>query len=1159
MATPVVELDSTTSSSTMYNVVDTSVAGSSSDPQTSGSQAGSSGGKYSNGPHMRSRVTVVCAECKRLKLKCDRRTPCSSCLKRDTVQRCIYTQAAAEKIDIQSLHNRLLVVEGHLAQLTSGSPTTLASLPPFKTSYPLSTPPQPYTGASSQTGNPSSPQRPQIEPNSFYPTNDRALLITGNSGSSVLVSLDSTVNLWLNEIDTPSILDNSRPSVPPYSSSSRSGGNVVRVKLEPTPTTIPTTLGASSGSFMHSAGNISGFIPPIPHSIFIPVIDPRLSRGTSHSSPHSFDVPQVTPALLRFLPSTPSTRTRYMQSLTELMLMHPCFNIQHFEQRIDAMLSWGEANDTNTAKRDLARELFLGANSKKSEKEKHRGAPPPPSASPKPTLSFFAAACAAFALGALMTGDDGSDTSTSPSPSFSGSPSEEEIVRRSTNSTALFALSEQALSLFEKTSAYDLDSVVAMLLQVLYTLHDGQMRVAQTVFPLVGKAVNVARMMGLAMDPDEFAGTYSLFEAETRRRVWWDVCYYDWLVSDCMGQQPLVVENSFTTKIPADVDEERFSPSSTSIPTVNGGSGETAQTYLGLRCRLGQLIKGIRRQVTKDLAEDDASVEQAASGEQEINSWISELPESYRLNMEADVTHPLASSPSTSPFLMAQRCELVITANRAVLRLYIPFMTDPGASTTSKPSHQALMGTINAAHAVIYASRVLHTLWRDTRPAAFDFYDYGRSLFDAAVVCAYAAIQQPKNILAAEAVKGLCSALEVMRALDNGKSSSSSESNSSSSEAVRIVELMKEKAERARTPEVSTTTGLKRKRNESAPIRESTLIGGFQLPYVGPSVSSVKPEQSRAAPLSSKIAAVTGSRRDSSGNPHESKSLKTSSSSEKKDKEKSSKYPTIGIRVRTPQTSAAPPTTTSTTSTNHRQIAPINTSTQGPISPPDRSQQPSTLGSHSAVAYPYPQTQEPSSTGSMMHEFQMDFTSNPPSANEHYTRSYTTDSSPGSSTGYEHPPPPPSVTPFDNGPQPPHSFRTGPPPPPPPQDYYMSASPYTPNPPSYEQPPQNIGMSSTYGIPSSMDPAMSTGVPSIPSTPHDSYMMLPDKSGPAHFDAHLGKSELDRQMSADYQPTATSHSHGMPMTATSMTTPYVQQGWRPSNQWEYNKYYNHHA
>ena len=66
---------------------------------------------------IRSRITVVCAEaslrspqrprieltrlclqCKRLKLKCDRRNPCSSCIKRDTTQRCAYSAAAAEKM-----------------------------------------------------------------------------------------------------------------------------------------------------------------------------------------------------------------------------------------------------------------------------------------------------------------------------------------------------------------------------------------------------------------------------------------------------------------------------------------------------------------------------------------------------------------------------------------------------------------------------------------------------------------------------------------------------------------------------------------------------------------------------------------------------------------------------------------------------------------------------------------------------------------------------------------------------------------------------------------------------------------------------------------------------------------------------------------------------
>ncbi|KAJ7757090.1 hypothetical protein B0H16DRAFT_1279610, partial [Mycena metata] len=63
---------------------------------------------------VRSRITVVCAECKRLKLKCDRRTPCGSCDKRGTVVRCVYSPAAAEKVDLHSLNNRLIQVEQSL-------------------------------------------------------------------------------------------------------------------------------------------------------------------------------------------------------------------------------------------------------------------------------------------------------------------------------------------------------------------------------------------------------------------------------------------------------------------------------------------------------------------------------------------------------------------------------------------------------------------------------------------------------------------------------------------------------------------------------------------------------------------------------------------------------------------------------------------------------------------------------------------------------------------------------------------------------------------------------------------------------------------------------------------------------------------------------------
>ncbi|KAH8101686.1 hypothetical protein BXZ70DRAFT_70034 [Cristinia sonorae] len=194
------------------------------------------------------------------------------------------------------------------------------------------------------------------------------------------------------------------------------------------------------------------FIPPLPFTTFLPATTP-----TSDHSPGQSELPQVTPGLLQHLPGTPSTRSVLIRALSDTMTVHPCFNIRHFERRIEAMMSWGESpvndpppDDGRLKSKELARELFLGIQ---------------PSKKRKPTLSFFAAAAAAFALGVLVSNEPIDDALPS--------------------SASLYALSEQALGLFERTSPYDIDSLIAMLLQVLYQLHDGQMRIAQSVFPMV--------------------------------------------------------------------------------------------------------------------------------------------------------------------------------------------------------------------------------------------------------------------------------------------------------------------------------------------------------------------------------------------------------------------------------------------------------------------------------------------------------------------------------------------------------------------------------------------------------------------------------------------------------------------------------------------------
>lgn len=104
--------------------------------------------------------------------------------------------------------------------------------------------------------------------------------------------------------------------------------------------------------------------------------------------------------------------------------------------------------------------------------------------SSKPTLSFFAAASAGFALGALVTKTNHNPITSmmlnnysSSAPTSGGDPT--------CSPWALFSLSEQALSVFEKSYNYDLDYLIAMVLQVVFLLHGGKSRVSHTLLPLV--------------------------------------------------------------------------------------------------------------------------------------------------------------------------------------------------------------------------------------------------------------------------------------------------------------------------------------------------------------------------------------------------------------------------------------------------------------------------------------------------------------------------------------------------------------------------------------------------------------------------------------------------------------------------------------------------
>ncbi|KAJ7594251.1 hypothetical protein C8J56DRAFT_431833 [Mycena floridula] len=720
-------------------------------------------------PQIRSRITVVCAECKRLKLKCDRRTPCSSCTKRDTVQRCIYSPAAAEKVDLHSLNNRLIQVEATLAQMTSGQ---------FMSSYPPSAAvPQP-SAASSSSSSATTTIPPVVSPNSIlsFPLEDVV--------SAFLEDLELEVSLPCSSID-------SRASSwsHPLTRTSTSA-----VKAEPLsgPISLDFPMDVSERRDDGSSGPSTSS-----PSFILPSLNIYYSNSPSHG-PSSTQRPYLSPSLLSLLPpSASSQKTTITSPFTLQNLLHlaenkvvhthPSLNWNQFRARAMKMLS---VEDNSKEKR--AREILF---------EHGRQAPQtgPETNKDREGIPFFAAVCAALALGTTELRDSNSYSENGRNhegdfmvvdPVASSSRRAKTRAPPFPSDGALtpiadpaywYALSVQALSVYEGSSSptnndggstdYDLDYLVACLLQVVFLVKGGSRSgltepttadkkikgkasigvnggVEGIVFPLVGKIVNIARQIGLTRDPDELTesgigstrksrsrvnhsdtGKPSLFEAEMMRRVWWDVFYYDTFISDAMGHPPLIPEDSFSTRYPnTNVDDRTFKPSSSRIPIPrtedSSGYMKDGMQYYEVKCRLAQLVRDTKKrmqnpdplpgqpyrfgQSSTTQNGCNYTIDQAASIETEVQRWLEKLPVCFRLDMSGSSTE---LDVGTDPVLVAQRCELAIAAYKLIMKGYMPFLQK---GDTPAP-HQASLGAVNAAHVIIRASRLLQILWNTTR------------------------------------------------------------------------------------------------------------------------------------------------------------------------------------------------------------------------------------------------------------------------------------------------------------------------------------------------------------------------------------------------------------------------------------------------------------
>lgn len=92
------------------------------------------------------------------------------------------------------------------------------------------------------------------------------------------------------------------------------------------------------------------------------------------------------------------------------------------------------------------------------------------------------------------------------------------------------------------------------------------------VWTLTGMLIRLATSLGVHRDGQQFG--LSPFETELRRRLWWQICALDVRTSEDHGCDPSIVEQSFDSKFPLNINDADISPTSKVAPEEREGATE---------------------------------------------------------------------------------------------------------------------------------------------------------------------------------------------------------------------------------------------------------------------------------------------------------------------------------------------------------------------------------------------------------------------------------------------------------------------------------------------------------------------------------------------------------------------------------------------------------
>ncbi|KAK8240567.1 fungal-specific transcription factor domain-containing protein [Phyllosticta capitalensis] len=134
------------------------------------------------------------------------------------------------------------------------------------------------------------------------------------------------------------------------------------------------------------------------------------------------------------------------------------------------------------------------------------------------------------------------------------------------------------------------DEMVVLQAFVIFLICLRRNEDARIIWTLTGLAVRMAQTLGIHRDGTHF--NLSPFDIEMRRRLWWQICVLDSRASEDHGCDPTIVEASFDTKIPLNVDDSDLYPGMKEFPEERAGCTEI--TFCLIRFEVANVYRRIQ-------------------------------------------------------------------------------------------------------------------------------------------------------------------------------------------------------------------------------------------------------------------------------------------------------------------------------------------------------------------------------------------------------------------------------------------------------------------------------------------------------------------------------------------------------------------------------------